>query len=89
METCIPLYDLCRRWTAMATNGHEELPPKLRAAVLLAMGRPTEEIGTEIGVSGRTVRRWRQRPEMRADIRRVRVRLLDGAVASVRAGGGG
>lgn len=72
----------------MATNGHEELPPRLRAAVLLAMGRSAEEIGPEIGVSGRTVRRWRQRPEMRADIRRVRVRLLDGAVASVRAGGG-
>ncbi|MFI0139632.1 hypothetical protein [Streptomyces luteogriseus] len=69
----------------MATNGHEELPPKLRAAVLLAMGRLPEEIGPEIGVSGRTVRRWRERPEMRADIRRVRVRLLDGAV---RAAGG-
>lgn len=68
--------------------GHQELPPRVRAAVLLAMGLPTEEIGPEIGVSGRTVRRWRTRPEMRADIRRVRLRLLDGAVASVRAGAG-
>ena len=72
----------------MATIGHEELPPKLRAAVLLAMGRPTEEIGPEVGVSGRTVRRWARRPEVRADVSRVRLRLLDGAVASVRSGGG-
>ncbi|MFE6194133.1 helix-turn-helix domain-containing protein [Streptomyces sp. NPDC057838] len=72
----------------MATIGHEELPPKMRAAVLLAMGRPPEEIGPEVGVSGRTVRRWRQRPEVRADISRVRLRLLDGALASIRAGGG-
>ena len=64
----------------MVANGHEELPPKLRAAVLLAMGRPTEEIGPEIGVTGRTVRRWARRPEVRADIKRVRLRLLDGAV---------
>ncbi|MBB4711164.1 hypothetical protein BJ965_001046 [Streptomyces luteogriseus] len=70
----------------MATSEHEELPPQVRAAVLLAMGRVPEEIGPEIGVSGRTVRRWRQRPEVRADIRRVRLRLLDGAVASLRAG---
>ncbi|MFC8408543.1 helix-turn-helix domain-containing protein [Streptomyces griseoincarnatus] len=81
----------------MATIGHtevlpgmrpEDLPPRVRAAVLLAMGRPTEEIGPAVGVSGRTVRRWRERPEVRADIRRVRLRLLDGAVAAVRAGGG-
>ncbi|MDK1344176.1 hypothetical protein QNO09_12855 [Streptomyces sp. 378] len=65
-----------------------ELPPRKRATVLLAMGVPTEEIGPEVGVSGRTVRRWRQRPEVRADIRRVRLRLLDGAVTSVRTGGG-
>lgn len=68
--------------------GREELPPRMRAAVLLAMGRPTEEIGPEVGVSGRTVRRWRQRPEMRADVRRVRLRLLNGAVTSLRAGVG-
>ncbi|MEU0428514.1 helix-turn-helix domain-containing protein [Streptomyces canus] len=73
----------------MDVVGHEELPPRMRAAVLLAMGRPTEEIGPEIGVSGRTVRRWRARPEMRADIRRVRLRLLDSAVGSVRAGASG
>jgi hypothetical protein len=55
----------------------------MRAAVLLAMGRPTEEVGPEVGVSGRTVRRWRAKPEMRADIKRVRVRLLNGAVSAV------
>jgi DNA-directed RNA polymerase specialized sigma24 family protein len=70
----------------MATTGREDLPPRVRAAVLLAMGRPTEEIGLEVGVSGRTVRRWRARPEMRADVRRVRLRLLDGAVATARRG---
>ena len=36
----------------MATTGREDLPPRVRAAVLLAMGRPTEEIGLEVGVSG-------------------------------------
>lgn len=72
----------------MDAAGRADVPPRMRAAVLLAMGRSTEEIGPEIGVSGRTVRRWRARPEMRADIRRVRLRLLDGAAASVRAGVG-
>jgi hypothetical protein len=70
----------------MDAVGHEEVPPQVRAAVLLAMGRPTEEIGPLVGVSGRTVRRWRTRPEMRADVRRVRVRLLDGAVTAFSAG---
>ncbi|MEU5112020.1 hypothetical protein AB0G64_11005 [Streptomyces longwoodensis] len=70
----------------MDADGREELSPKIRAVVLLAMGRRTEEIGPVIGVSGRTVRRWRQEPEVRADVRRVRRRLLDGAVTSVRAG---
>ncbi|MFD5818112.1 helix-turn-helix domain-containing protein [Streptomyces sp. NPDC127038] len=67
----------------MDAVGHVEMPARMRAAVLLALGRPTEEIGPEVGVSGRTVRRWRARPEMRADISRVRLRLLDGAVATV------
>ncbi|MEU0253286.1 helix-turn-helix domain-containing protein [Streptomyces sp. NPDC006184] len=73
--------------TVLDSDGLEGLPPKMRAAVLLAMGRPTEEVGSVVGVSGRTVRRWRERPEVRADIRRVRGKLLSGAVASVRAGG--
>ncbi|WP_411091368.1 helix-turn-helix domain-containing protein [Streptomyces sp. 049-1] len=72
----------------MDAVGREDFPPQVRAVVLLALGRSTEEIGHEVGVSGRTVRRWRERPEMRADIRRVRLRLLDGAAASVRAAGG-
>ncbi|MGV9275969.1 hypothetical protein [Streptomyces griseosporeus] len=46
------------------------------------MGLPTEEVGPLVGASGRTVRRWRQRPEMRADICKVRLRLLDGFVKS-------
>ncbi|USQ86979.1 hypothetical protein NFX46_26650 [Streptomyces phaeoluteigriseus] len=67
----------------MDAVGREEVPPRVRAAVLLAMGLPTEAIGPEVGVSGRTVRRWRQQPEVRADVRRVRLRLLDGAVAKI------
>lgn len=67
--------------------GHGDMPPRVRAAVLLAMGRPTEEIGPEIGVSGRTVRRWRARPEFRSDVQRVRLRLLDGAVSALAGGG--
>ncbi|MEW2272179.1 helix-turn-helix domain-containing protein [Streptomyces griseofuscus] len=71
----------------MDSAGLEGLSPRMRAAVLLAMGRPTEEIGPLVGVSGRTVRRWRDRPDVSADVRRVRTKLLDGAVAAVRAGG--
>ena len=71
----------------MDSCGREELPPRIQAAVLLAMGRSTEEIGPVVGVSGRTVRRWRARPEFRADVVRVRRRLLDGAVGVVAGGG--
>ncbi|MFD5862617.1 hypothetical protein [Streptomyces chartreusis] len=70
----------------MDVVGREDVPPRVRAAVLLAMGRPTEEIGPEVGVSGRTVRRWRAEREFRSDVRRVRLRLLDGAAASLRGG---
>ncbi|MFK0125556.1 hypothetical protein ACIQSP_19855 [Streptomyces nigra] len=71
----------------MDAFGREDLPPRVRAAVLLALGRPTEEIGPQIGVSGRTVRRWRAEREFRADVVRVRRRLLDGAVGVVVGGG--
>jgi hypothetical protein len=67
----------------MDAGGREELPPRVRAAVLLALGRSTEEIGPEIGVSGRTVRRWRMRSDFREDIGRVRLRLLDAAASSL------
>jgi DNA-directed RNA polymerase specialized sigma24 family protein len=70
----------------MDTSGLKELPPRKRATVLLALGRPTEEIGAVLGVSGRTVRRWRERPEVRADIGKVRLRLLDGAVRALQGG---
>ena len=63
----------------MDVAGRDDIPPKIRAAVLLARGRSTEQIGREVGVSGRTVRRWRARDEFRADVTRVRLRLLDGA----------
>ncbi|MFF7260664.1 helix-turn-helix domain-containing protein [Streptomyces sp. NPDC008159] len=67
----------------MDAVGRDELRPRGRAAVLLAMGRSTEEIGPAVGVSGRTVRRWRARPEFHADVVRVRRRLLDGATAAL------
>ncbi|MFJ1552311.1 hypothetical protein [Streptomyces mirabilis] len=53
--------------------------PRERAAALLALGEATNNVGRVVGVDGSTVRRWRQRPEFRADIGRVRVRLLGAA----------
>nr|WP_248296793.1 hypothetical protein [Streptomyces sp. S1D4-11] len=44
-------------------------------------------MGRALGVDGSTVRRWRQRPEFRADIGRVRLRLLDVATATLADGG--
>ncbi|MEU0035126.1 helix-turn-helix domain-containing protein [Streptomyces sp. NPDC006333] len=64
------------------------LSPRGRAAIYLALGEPPDRVGRALGVDGSTVRRWRQRPEFRADISRVRLTLLDGAVASLRPGVG-
>ncbi|WP_405671432.1 hypothetical protein [Streptomyces sp. NBC_01530] len=57
--------------------------PRDRAAALLALGEATNKVGRVVGVDGSTVRRWRQRPEFRADIGRVRLRLLGTAALCV------
>ncbi|MEU0783278.1 hypothetical protein ABZ341_17105 [Streptomyces sp. NPDC006173] len=62
------------------------LSPRGRAAIYLALGEPPDRVGRAVGVDGSTVRRWRQRPEFRADVGRVRLRLLDVAVSSLTAG---
>lgn len=59
------------------------LSPRGRAAIYLALGEPPDRVGRALGVDGSTVRRWRQRPEFRADIGRVRLRLLDVATATL------
>ncbi|MEU2584509.1 hypothetical protein ABZ612_16435 [Streptomyces avermitilis] len=59
------------------------LSPRGRAAIYLALGEPPDRVGRALGVDGSTVRRWRQKPEFRADIGRVRLRLLDVAVSAV------
>jgi len=59
------------------------LSPRGRAAIYLALGEPPDRVGRAVGVDGSTVRRWRQRPEFRADVGRVRLRLLDVAVTAL------
>ncbi|MEU2734691.1 helix-turn-helix domain-containing protein [Streptomyces sp. NPDC007095] len=59
------------------------LSPRGRAAIYLALGEPPDRVGRALGVDGSTVRRWRQRPEFRADVGRVRLRLLDAATATI------
>ncbi|MFF3660047.1 hypothetical protein [Streptomyces olivochromogenes] len=76
------------------TNPQDFLPlaPRLsrreRAAVYVALGEASTRAGRAVGVDGSTIRRWRQRPEFRADVGRIRLRLLDGAGSSLADGAG-
>lgn len=57
-----------------------DLDQKAKAAVLLARGVTTDKVGEAIGVSGRTIRRWREEPTFEADVRTARATLLGEAV---------
>lgn len=59
------------------------LDRKTRAAVLLARGMPTERVGTEVGVSGRTVRRWLDSEEFTERVQEFRHATLSETVRSL------
>lgn len=60
-----------------------DLDQKAKAAILLARGTTTDKVGEAIGVSGRTVRRWRDDPAFEADVATARQAVLGEAVAAL------
>ncbi|MFF0249660.1 helix-turn-helix domain-containing protein [Streptosporangium sandarakinum] len=60
-----------------------DLDQKARAVVLLARGASTDKTGQEVGVSGRTVRRWREDPNFEAEVQAAGRELLAEAVAAL------
>ncbi|MCX4824885.1 hypothetical protein OG883_34535 [Streptomyces sp. NBC_01142] len=69
----------------MSTN---DLQKKDEAALLLARGMTSDKVGEQVGVTGRTVRRWREDPDFEADVRSARTALLGEAVAALGAAAG-
>lgn len=60
-----------------------DLDAKDQAALLLARGMTTDKAGEALGVSGRTIRRWREDPAFEAGIQSARRALLTEAVAAL------
>lgn len=60
-----------------------DLDTKSRAALLLAQGTSCDKAGKAAGVSGRTVRRWREDPGFEAQIQEARRAILSEAVAAL------
>lgn len=65
------------------------LDRKTRAALLLSKGVPSERVGREVGVTGRTVRRWAADPAFAEQVQEFRhatltetVRALEGVARS-------
>lgn len=61
------------------------LDAKARAVILLAAGRSTDDTGRELGINGRTVRRWREDPGFEAQIAEARRATLDEALGALTA----
>jgi hypothetical protein len=59
------------------------LDAKTRVALLLAQGHTADKAGEAVGVSGRTVRRWREDPAFEAEIQKARQAILAEAVAAL------
>jgi len=59
------------------------LDKKSQAIARLARGESTDAVGAALGVNGRTVRRWREKPEFEADIHTARRAVLTEAVAAL------
>lgn len=60
-----------------------DLDTKDRAALLLAQGTSCDKAGEAVGVTGRTIRRWREDPAFEAQVREARRAILDEAVAAL------
>lgn len=61
-----------------------DLSARETAIALLATGMSSNDVGTTIGVSGRTVRRWRlEDPEFRDKVETARREILQEAVAAL------
>lgn len=59
------------------------LDRKSRAALLLARGMPTDRVGRDVGVTGRTVRRWQIDPQFAEQVAEFRRAALSETVRSL------
>ncbi|MFF4836582.1 helix-turn-helix domain-containing protein [Streptomyces sp. NPDC001315] len=60
-----------------------DLDAKSQAVLLLARGATTDKAGEAVGVSGRTIRRWREDPDFEAEVRAAQKELLAEARAAL------
>ncbi|MFD9099312.1 hypothetical protein [Streptomyces collinus] len=60
-----------------------DLDAKSRAALLLAQGVGSDKAGETVGVSGRTIRRWREDPAFEGQVQDARRAILAEAVAAL------
>lgn len=60
-----------------------DLDAKSQAIILLARGTTTDKTGEAVGVSGRTIRRWREEPGFEQDVLTARRELLAEARAAL------
>jgi transposase len=64
-----------------------KLSPRDEAALLLAQGYSTDKAGERVGVSGSTVRRWRQEdPKFLTTVQKARAEMLEDASGMLAAG---
>ena len=63
-----------------------KLPRKMHAAVAALLTAPTEAAAAaQVAMGEATLRRWKQRPDFRDELRIASQALLDGTVARMRA----
>lgn len=60
-----------------------DIAGKTRAQELIARGMTTDQVGREIGVSGRTVRRWREDPDFNTAVLACRRAIVQEAAAAI------
>jgi len=60
-----------------------DLDTRSACVAMIARGMSTDAVGAELGVNGRTVRRWREDPVFEAEIEATRRAVLDETVAAL------